>query len=226
MPLPLSSIAIEEKNKLANSSSVFLILAEIDIPGLAEKVRLIANTEAYALAEYYVDQGYVLDGYAFVSSHQWCGEDWQAFPFELDEIVDGDSGEVSRVDVRVSNVSREMETYLHQYDAYCKANGFEPVLCTIYVINSLNLASSTPECELKFKLIQPKTSSEWVTFTLGARNVFNVRYPKRRLIPSCQWTFKGTECEYSGGETSCNKTFARCQELNNTIRFGGFYVTD
>ncbi len=204
MPLPLSSIAIEEKNKLANSDSVFLIAALIEIPGLAQDIRVIANTEDIT----------------------WDGETWQAFPFDIDEIVDGDSGEVSRVDVRVSNVSREMETYLHQYDAYCKANGFEPVLCTIYVINSLNLASSTPECELKFKLIQPKTSSEWVTFTLGARNVFNIRYPKRRLIPSCQWTFKGTECEYSGGETSCNKTFARCQELNNTIRFGGFYVTD
>ncbi len=204
MPLPLSSIAIEEKNKLANSDSVFLIALEIIIPGLTEHIRVIANTEDIT----------------------WDGETWRAFRFDIDEIIDGDSGEVSRVDVWVSNASREMETYLHQYDAYCKANGFEPVLCTIYVLNSLDLASSTPGCELKFKLIQPKTSSERVTFTLGARNVFNIRYPKRRLIPSCQWAFKGDQCTYSGGETSCNKTFARCQELDNTIRFGGFYVTD
>ena len=29
-------------------------------------------------------------------------------------------------------------------------------------------------------------------------------------------------CNYSGSETSCNRSFTRCEELNNGARFGGF----
>jgi len=40
---------------------------------------------------------------------------------------------------------------------------------------------------------------------------------------SCRWKeFKGTECGYSGGETWCDRTYARCQVLGNTNNFGGF----
>lgn len=40
---------------------------------------------------------------------------------------------------------------------------------------------------------------------------------------SCRWKkFKGTECGYSGSETWCDQTYARCQILGNTDNFGGF----
>jgi hypothetical protein len=40
---------------------------------------------------------------------------------------------------------------------------------------------------------------------------------------SCRWKkFKGTECGYSGGETWCDRTYARCVALANTANFGGF----
>ncbi len=58
MPLSLSSIAIEEKNKLA-TDSVFLICLEITIPGVAEPVRVVRNNEDLT----------------------WQGETWVAFPF-------------------------------------------------------------------------------------------------------------------------------------------------
>ena len=39
---------------------------------------------------------------------------------------------------------------------------------------------------------------------------------------SCRWkVFKGTECGYSGGETWCDRTYARCLVLGNTDNFGG-----
>ncbi|MBI1776063.1 MAG: hypothetical protein HYR63_12020 [Proteobacteria bacterium] len=34
--------------------------------------------------------------------------------------------------------------------------------------------------------------------------------------------FKGPNCGYTGSETACNFTFARCQQLGNQLRFGGF----
>ena len=41
--------------------------------------------------------------------------------------------------------------------------------------------------------------------------------------PSCRWKiFKGTECQYAGGETWCDRTHVRCNALNNIINFGGY----
>jgi len=44
-----------------------------------------------------------------------------------------------------------------------------------------------------------------------------------RHSPSCRWKkFKGIECGYEGSETWCNRTYARCQALDNTANFGGY----
>jgi len=52
-----------------------------------------------------------------------------------------------------------------------------------------------------------------------------ILWKKRTLRKSnvmCRWSFKGTECGYSGGSTTCDKTYARCAALVNTDNFGGF----
>lgn len=39
---------------------------------------------------------------------------------------------------------------------------------------------------------------------------------------SCAWkVFTGIECQYAGGETWCDRTYTRCNALNNTANFGG-----
>jgi phage-related protein len=206
MPLPLSSVAIAEKNKLT-AGSVFLLLLEITIPGVGTPIRVVGNNEDIT----------------------WRTYTWQAFPFELDEISDGNKGEVPRVDLRVSNVSRAMEVYLADYDAYTKANGYSPVTVSIFVLNSLNLASATPEVEHIFELTQPKTNSLWATFTLGAENLFSRRFPVHRILKNhCRFHFNyppGNDllCGWSGGGfTTCGKTLTDCRARSNSSRFGGF----
>lgn len=40
---------------------------------------------------------------------------------------------------------------------------------------------------------------------------------------SCRYRrFKGARCGYSGEETWCDRSYARCRELGNTDNFGGF----
>lgn len=40
---------------------------------------------------------------------------------------------------------------------------------------------------------------------------------------SCRWRkFKGPRCGYAGGETWCDRSYARCTLLANTDSFGGF----
>lgn len=204
MPIPLSSTAISEKNKIANSDSVFLLAMEIDIPSLEAPIRVVANTDNIT----------------------WRGETWIAFPFDIDEISDTDAGEVPRVDVRVGNVNREMEGYIHDYDAYVKEHGPSPITCDLYVLNSLDLESGDPVVHHVFELIQPRTNPQWATFTLGATNPWVRRFPHSRLVTACQWRrFKGVGCDYDGPETECDRSLNRCRELENSHRFRGFYAT-
>jgi phage-related protein len=205
MPISLSSIAITEKNKL-NSDSVFLVALKIDIPASPSHtiVRIVNNSENIT----------------------WLGETWVAFPFTINEISEA-TGEVPRVDIQVSNVSRVIDVYLAYYDAYIKANGYEPITVYIYVINTAVIANNgnaAPEVEHIFELKQPKLDSKWATFTLGASNPYNRRFPQNRMFAShCRFRFKGTDgrCGYTGVTTNCNHSLTACRALNNSIRFGG-----
>lgn len=39
---------------------------------------------------------------------------------------------------------------------------------------------------------------------------------------NCQFKFKDGRCKYTGAETKCDKTLARCQALGNVTHFGGY----
>ena len=204
MPLELSSIAIEEKNKIARESQ-FVICLMITIPGLGTPIRIVRDNQDLA----------------------WAGQTWTAFPFELDEVGDTDKGEVPQVVIRVSNVSRAMESYIAAYDAWCKNNGYAPIVVNIYVVNTAAVQgnpSIAPEVEHIFELIKPSSGPQWVTFTLGASNPFNRRFPWPRMHRNiCRYRqFKGTRCGYVGAEETCDRTLTRCRELENSSRFGGF----
>lgn len=194
MPLVLSSTGIEEKNKLA-TDSVWYILLEITIPATPSDivVRVVRNNENVT----------------------WNSQTWQAMAFEMDEITEDSKGEVPRVDVRVSNINRVMEQYIRDYDTYIKANGFSPISVKLYIVNSKNLASATPEVEHWFELKQPKTNAKWATFSLGAANPYNKRVPMNRILRNhCRWKFKDGNCGYWGTiVTSCNKSVSNCQSV-------------
>ncbi len=203
--LSLNSIAIQEKNKLA-SDSVFCIALEITIPSLVDTIKVCNNTEDIA----------------------WNGATWTAFPFMVEEISDVSSGEVPRVDVKVSNVSRVFEAYLQAYDTYCKANGFSPIEVSIFVINTAVIAASpTADAEVEhvFELKQPKTDSQWATFTLGASNPFQRRFPQNRMLKNhCRFIYKGSDgrCGATTATfTTCSHTLTACRERDNSERFGG-----
>lgn len=51
----------------------------------------------------------------------------------------------------------------------------------------------------------------------------------RRVGSKCPWVFKGTECGYTGGLTTCNKLYTDsggCSGRSNQHRFGGFPARD
>jgi lambda family phage minor tail protein L len=200
--MSLSLIALEEKNKMA-IDSLFLPCLEITIPGVDDAVRVVRDNQNLT----------------------WKGQTWVAFPFELDEIGNTSKGEVPQINIRVSNVSRVMESYLQDYDIYCKTYGYEAISVNIYVVNTKAVIANPncdPEVEHSFILKQPKTDNTWATFVLGAVNIFAKRVPPGRMLKNtCRYVFKDARCNYTGSALVCNKTLAQCRIFNNSTRYGG-----
>jgi len=62
-----------------------------------------------------------------------------------------------------------------------------------------------------------------LVMTIADMNVQWARKPLSRHPASCRWrVFKGPECGYTGSETWCDRSYARCSALGNTANFGGF----
>lgn len=200
MPLTLSSTVIDEKNALGTDSA-FLVALEITIPGVVTPIRVVRNNENIT----------------------WRGYEWLKFPFELEEISQGNKGEVPQVNLKVSNVSRVMEAYIQEYDTYTKINGYTPIEVTIYVVNSNDLANTTPAVEHDFILKQPKTSSMWATFVLSASNPYRRRVPQGRILKNhCRFRYKDRRCQYIGALSTCDHTLTDCRAHSNSINYGGF----
>lgn len=200
MAITQSSTVVQEKNKLANNTSVFLCALEISIPGTDEPARVVLNTE----------------------NIEWRGYIWQAVVFQIDGLKQTSANEVPQVTVKVSNVNRIMERYVQEYDTYCKKYGYDPIEVTIYEVNTADLSNESPCCEHVFVLKQPQMDANWCTFTLSASNPANRRAPFNLIYKNfCSYKFKGTRCGYSGSATTCKKTLTACRTLANSTRFGG-----
>ena len=191
----------EEKNKVT-SANVMISLIEITLPGADELARVTDNNENVT----------------------WNGETWLALNLKWDEILESSKGEIPRVDMSICNIGREMERYIQAYDLWTKINGFSPVTANFYVVNSGNLANTTPELDYSFMLSSIRSNAQWVTFTLGAPSPYARRFPLDRILKNhCRVRkFKDVTCNYSGAETSCDRTLKQCRLYNNSTRFGGF----
>lgn len=51
---------------------------------------------------------------------------------------------------------------------------------------------------------------------------YSTQSPNTTFDVNCQWVFKDERCQYSGGETTCDKTLTACQTRSNVVRFGGY----
>jgi phage-related protein len=201
--LTLPASLIIEKNKTA-STSPWLILLETSLPTTpATAIRLVRNTDNIT----------------------YDSKLYTAFPFELDAQNMVSKGEIPTLSLKVCNINRIMQSYIEEYDGLV---GQELSLLIV----------SKPEGEGSYLLAATVTyditgcvaTEEWITWTLGAPNPLNRRFPLYRYIAThCNWaarfnTSTNIECGYyvAGSTITCNGTLDRCIELNKTKRFGGY----
>jgi len=194
LSLPLPASLISQKNLLASDSPA-LALLEINMPQLAQPLKLVANDVNVT----------------------WDGDTWAAFPFEIDNIGEPTKGELPSVSIKVSNVSRAIQGYVELADGGVDAD------VIVRVINGGDLAELTPYIRLDFRVASTSVDAEWVNFNLTSIDTWTRVFPRTKVIKNhCAYQFKGLHCGYAGVETTCDRTLTRCRELNNSVRFGGF----
>ena len=164
------------------------------------------------------------------------GNTWVAFPFDLDDMSDTSKNEAPRVEVRIGNVTRQIEAYMEQ------ANGGVGSEVNIRVIHSDHLDLLAPEINIALEVVDAFADSMWAHFVLGAAAPYDKRWPKNRILKGfcrykhfgmdgtgedntlrCQYdTIDGTMADgliYDGDE--CDRSLTRCKALANEEHFGG-----
>lgn len=183
---------IEQKNKQTSTIIRLYILEAYD------------GTNDLRFAEW--NEDIVFDGLTYTK-----------FPISIDQISENNKGYINSTTITLANVSRQIETYLQNYDLRGKTVRIKRVW-----LEHLDDPEALIEDVFNINAITSTAKNVMLTIT-SKLDIMDVNTPGRLYTRNyCQWRFKGTECAYAGGETSCNKTKQRCKELNNFERFGAF----
>jgi phage-related protein len=194
----LSVVNIIDKNKLA-SNSPWLLLLDIDVldtlGGFVSTLRVVRNTDEIT----------------------YQGNVYAPAAFELN--LSQKANEQTSLTLTFQDQTRAIQAYMQEYGG---GIGFR---VTMTIVNADNL-SQPPEIREYMQVIGASAENYVVTFTLGAENALSRVFPRRMQYRDfCTWKYKGTECGYSGGLATCDRTLQGpngCAAHNNVANFGGF----
>ena len=203
MAIPLIQPLIEEKNKVSQEQPWLLFLTMTNVAKTLT-LRLVRNTENIVFK----------------------GKEYVAFPFEIDSIPEASVGSLPTLAIKVSNVDRQIQTYIEQDATF--GSGWEVLISLAHVsqLNGTDLKDQVAEIEHKFQSLDLVADNEFLTINLGVRNPMLVQFPRQQYAGGfCQRTFNdGEGCPYTtqgrNGRslTSCKKTLAQCQERFDVLR--------
>lgn len=194
MPLEISDAAINDKNKLTSN------VVWID----------------FLKFEYETEDPVCVCSYN--ESVTWNEQTWTPVAFTKPEIEETKEAQIPNVSISFYDITQEIIPIVDKYDGAVGAT------VTLYTVLSTQLASPVPEIEESMEVLSTSIDHRSiVTFKLGAENLLNQKCtPNRFLKNFCRYTgLNDDRCGYTGAETECNRTFARCKELGNQNRFGG-----
>ena len=165
---------------------------------------------------------YILDNET-LESYEYNNETYIGAPLSFGEIRADDNSAVNKLEVELSNVSLAISGIIGNRGDVI--TGAPAVLTLVFLnvntnqlINGLQKILYCGKCNnlsLNFETAKIDIETE-----LGG---YEKLAPVIKYRPTCQVRrFKDVRCGYSGAETVCDRTFARCQQLGNTANFRGF----
>jgi len=152
------------------------------------------------------------------------GEDYTPWPSAGQWLFSGKGGSVPTVSLTLPDAVRVVRPYAIATD------WFRDCTVTVAIVNVDNLAADYAWSTVTYDILAAKPQGEDILMTLGGANPVKMRSPANRYW-SDQCPYAGDfktdpRCGYSGAETTCNGTLARCVALGKETRFGGFLGLD
>lgn len=204
-----------DKSNLSSDDPVFMlvdvyVVNRVTGEQTGEIIRL-ANTPQEISTESDTTGGLVFQGNTYQPA---------AFDVQLKETA----GEVPTINMTVKDVTGIVRNYM---DLYAGGVGFNVRVSVVWG-STLDLPSSQQRAEIQemFQVISGSIADRDVTWSLGAPSLLAFDFPRRRQTKDfCQWQYKGVECAYTGGMTTCDRTLKGengCEAHDNVANFGGF----
>lgn len=165
---------------------------------------------------------YILDNET-LESLRYNGEDYLGAPLSYDEIKKDDTSSVSKLNIQLSNVGLSISGIIGQRGDVITNS---PAVLTLVFLD-VNTNTLLPDFKQilysgrcnNLKLDYEEASMDIET-SLGG---YEIQAPAMKYRTTCQVRrFKDCRCGYTGEETKCDRTFARCKELENEENFCGF----
>jgi len=165
---------------------------------------------------------YILDNET-LESIEYNGETYLGAPLNHGTITNDDNSTVNKLEIELSNVSLAISGIIANRGDVI--TGAFAVLTLVFLnVNTNEIITGTQKVlysgrcnniSLDFEKAEMSIESE-----LGG---YDKLAPVIKYRPTCQVRrFKDCRCGYAGSEKSCDRTFARCQQLGNTSNFRGF----
>ncbi len=165
---------------------------------------------------------YILDNET-LDCLEYNGETYLGAPLSHGEIINDDNSAVNKLEIELSNVSLAISGIIANRGDVI-TNAFAVLTLVFLNVNTNELISGMQKIlysgrcnnlSLDFEKASVDIESE-----LGG---YDKLAPIIKYRPTCQVRrFKDCRCGYTGSETSCDRSFARCLQLGNTLNFRGF----
>ena len=197
MPITFDSFVLPLINGV-DGGGAFLTLVEVIWPDLSVS-RVAANTED-------------------VTWPSVGGDIYTASPFDIGAIRQEIEGAPPSFAVRIGDVDKVLSAKVF---GLSRLNDSK---ITISIIHSDNLSATNAILSNRFGIAKAIQDDIWVILTLSGKNIMDVKIPRNKIFPGHCWYSKlgGPRCGYAGLETICNRTPARCRQLNNINRIGAY----
>lgn len=160
----------------------------------------------------------------YASDISYGGNTYAAWPFAGELRHGGKGHSVPTATLTIEDAVRTLRPYA------IATQWFRGCTLTVTMVCVADLAVDYTWATVTYDIKKAQPSGEAIALTLGGPNPVKMRFPADRYwADQCPYArgFKSDpRCGYSGVETSCDGSLARCEELSNEERFGGFLGLD
>ena len=146
----------------------------------------------------------------------WGGYTWTKFSFQPGDHSFGEEGEEQTIKINVSAIDGYIRGVIEDETNHMIGN------VVIYRRVHTKYPDSVAFNEAYFEIVEIVDNDEWFTFELGAENFYLRQVPSHVYRRNnCRYNpWQTNTCPYAGS-SSCDRTFATCITLGQTLRFGG-----